>query len=74
MAALKKSFFECVLKQYFIKSYVLFKVCQMLEHNISNQSSTNPRKLVSVKNEVTNGLSLNDYEVGDNPIFPVKIM
>ena len=53
---------------------ILFKVCQTLEHNISNQSSTNPRKLVSVKNEVTNGLNLDDYEMGDNPIFLVKIM
>lgn len=42
--------------------------------NISNQSLTNPRKLISVKNEVTDGLSLNDYEPGENPIFLLKIM
>ena len=46
----------------------------MQVYNISNQSPTNPRKLVSVKNEVTNGLSVNDYEPGENPIFLVKIV
>lgn len=42
-------------------------------HNVSNQSPTDPRKLVSVKNEVTNGLGLNGYELGESSIFPAKI-
>lgn len=50
------------------------KVCEMWGPNNPNQSPPNLRKLFAVKNEVTNGLSLNDYELGENSIFLVKIM
>lgn len=67
----KGFFFELFFRTHALLTIKIpSKVCHMWMHNISNQSPANPRKLVSVKNEVTNGLSLNDYELGEKSHFP----